>query len=71
MGLAFAEEMLQTTPDNVPALSIVMLMKVKTGELSRAKEIAKQLSGLAESEKNKQSLSYKAASWVLAIDPNQ
>jgi hypothetical protein len=70
MALEYAQELLQTVPDSAPALSVVMLMKVKGGELEEAKEIATKLQNLARSEKDKRSLSYQAASWVLGIGPD-
>jgi len=63
-----AEELLKTYPDNVPALTIKMFVLLADKQLNEAKNIAKKIIGLSKSEKSR---NYKAASAVLAIDPNQ
>lgn len=63
-----AEGLLKTYPDNVPALTIQMCVHLADKQLNEAKELAKKI---ISHSKNKESRNYKAASAVLAIDPNQ
>jgi hypothetical protein len=67
-ALSEAGELLESQPDNIIALTVQMLSTVKSGQLTEAKEIAERITKLA---KGKESPSYKAAQWVLAIDPNE
>ena len=67
-ALSEAGELLESQPDNIIALTVQMLSRVKSGHLTEAKEIAERITKLA---KGKESPSYKAAQWVLAIDPDE
>lgn len=66
-----AEQMLRDKPNHAVSLLVKMLVHAEAGELSGAKQIARKIQSLAKVEKDKRSLSYKAASRILAIDPNQ
>lgn len=63
-----AEEILLISPNNVPALTIQMFINAREGKLTEAKEIAKKVQKFT---KSKESPSYKIATQILAIDPNQ
>ena len=63
-----AEELLKTASDNVSALTIQMFVHLADKQLSEAKELARKIISLS---KNKESRNYKAASFVLKIDPNK
>ncbi len=65
---AAAAELLKTRPDSVLALTVEMLAKVGSGNISEAKQMAKKIQSLT---KSKETVSYRAASQVLAIEPNQ
>jgi len=67
-ALKVAEELLKTKPDALLPLTVQMLVDAQTGKLNEAKQIAKKIHSLTKSE---QSFSYKEASKVLAIDPNE
>lgn len=63
-----AEELLKTKPDHVLSLTVKMLLHAEAARLGDARHIAQKIHSLTE---NKQSPSYKAASRILATDPNQ
>ncbi|MHC4259852.1 MAG: tetratricopeptide repeat protein [Planctomycetota bacterium] len=67
-ALSEAGELLESQPDNILALTVQMLSRVKSGQLTEAKEMAKKIRALA---KNENSPSYKAALRVLAIEPDE
>ncbi|MBN2181171.1 MAG: hypothetical protein JW715_04595 [Sedimentisphaerales bacterium] len=62
-----AEEILKDSPYNVQALTIRMYVHLADKQLNEAKELAKKIITLSEDEKSR---NYRAASAVLAIDPN-
>jgi tetratricopeptide (TPR) repeat protein len=66
-----AEQMLTDRPDHALSLVVKMLVYEESGRLEEARQLARKVCSLAKTEKDKQSLSYKAASRVLAADPNQ
>jgi hypothetical protein len=63
-----AEELLKTRPDHVLSLTVKMLLHAEAGRLDDARHIAQKIQTLTE---DKQSPSYKAASRILAVGPNQ
>lgn len=63
-----APELLKTHPESVPALTVEMLAKVQSGEIIEARRMAKRIQDLTKSE---ETVSYKAAAQVLAIEPDQ
>jgi hypothetical protein len=63
-----APELLKSHAESVLALTVEMLTKVQSGEIMEAREIAKRIQALTKSE---ETLSYKAAAQVLAIEPNR
>ncbi|MHC4501565.1 MAG: hypothetical protein ACYS21_20955, partial [Planctomycetota bacterium] len=63
-----APELLKTQPESVLALTVEMLTKVRSGEIIEARQMAKKIRALT---KSKETVSYKAAAQVLAIEPNQ
>ncbi|MHC4186185.1 MAG: hypothetical protein ACYSR4_09670 [Planctomycetota bacterium] len=63
-----ARELLKTRPEAVLALTVEMLTKVRSGEIVEARRMAKKIQALT---KGKETVSYKAAAQVLAIEPNQ
>ena len=63
-----AEEILKVSPYNVLALTIKMYVYLADKQLNEAKALAKKIISLSEGKKSR---NYKAASDVLAIDPNQ
>jgi len=67
-GQQTAEESLKAAPDNIPAMTLQMLVNLEDERLSVAKELAKKIISLS---KNEQSRPHKLALKVLAIDPNQ
>jgi hypothetical protein len=68
MAKEVAEELLKTAPNNPNALAIQIFVYLEDKQLNQAKELAQKVISLS---RNKDSISYKAASSVLAIDPNQ
>jgi hypothetical protein len=66
-ALAAAEELLAVDPQNVPALSVKMLVSLHDRKLPEARAYALQIQSLAE----EQSVPYRVASQVLAMDPNE
>jgi tetratricopeptide (TPR) repeat protein len=66
-----AEQMLTDRPDHALSLVVKMLVYEESGRLEEAGQLARKVRSLAKTEQDKQSLSYKAASRVLAVDPNQ
>jgi len=67
-ALNHAEELLKSGPENIIALTVQMLGRVKSGQLTEARKLAQRITELAESE---ESASYKTAQRVLAIDANE
>jgi hypothetical protein len=63
-----APELLKIQPESVLARTVEMLTKVQSGEIMEARQMAKKIQVLT---KSKETLSYKAAAQVLAIEPNQ
>ncbi|MHC4623179.1 MAG: hypothetical protein ACYS4W_04685 [Planctomycetota bacterium] len=63
-----APELLKTQPEAVLALTVEMLTKVQSGEIMEARQMAIKIQALTKSE---ETVSYKAAAQVLAIEPNQ
>jgi len=63
-----AERVLKKYPDHPPALTVRMQLLADEGKLVEAKKIAQRICALVKEE---QSLYYKSASEILAIDPNQ
>jgi len=63
-----AERILKKYPDHPPALTVRMQLLADEGKLAEAKKIAQRICALVKEE---QSLYYKSASEILAIDPNQ
>ena len=63
-----ANKLLQTDPNNVPCLSVKMLVLAQSGKLTEAKETAIKIQKLVGSKASKAS---KMAAGILAIDPNQ
>lgn len=63
-----AEEFLKTRPNHVPSLTIQMLVAAEAGKLGDAQQMAKKIRSL---EKSEESLCYKLASQILAIDPSR
>jgi len=63
-----AERILKKYPVHPPALTVRMQMLADEGKLVEAKKIAQRICALVKEE---QSLYYKSASDILAIDPNQ
>jgi len=63
-----AEHILKKYPDHTPALTVRMQLLADEGKLAEAKKIAQRICTLVKEE---QSLYYKSASDILAIDPNQ
>ncbi|HUT30246.1 MAG TPA: hypothetical protein VMX13_10680 [Sedimentisphaerales bacterium] len=66
-----AEQMLTDRPDHALSLVVKMLVYEDSGRLEEARQLARKVRTLAKTEKDRQSLSYKAASRILAADPNQ
>ena len=64
----YADELLKTIPDNVAALTVIMMNHLSDNQLPQAKEIARKIINIS---KNKETSGYKIASQILAIDPNQ
>ncbi len=64
---ATAERVLERNPDHPPALTVQMQLLADEGKLVEAKKVAQRICGLVK----KESSYYKAASNVLAIDPNK
>ena len=64
---AMAGEVLQATPEHVPALVVKMLISRDEANMAEARRYATEVCRLAE----KQSKAYRVASEVLALDPNQ
>jgi hypothetical protein len=62
-----AEELLTANPRNVPALTVKMLTSLQDGNVAGAKGYAGQILTLA----TEQSIPYRVASHVIAIDPNR
>jgi Tfp pilus assembly protein PilF len=62
-----ADEILKLDPEDASSRTVKMLMSLKRGDLTGAREIARQI----QSRGNEQSTPYKLADRVLAIDPNQ
>jgi predicted Zn-dependent protease len=63
-----APELLKTQPESVLALTVEMLTKVQSGKIIEARQMAKKIQALTKGE---ETVSYKAAAQVLAIEPNQ
>lgn len=61
-----AEELLEANPQNVPALTLKMLISLQDQDLSKATEYARQIQSLSP----QQSTPYQLAGKILAIDPN-
>jgi hypothetical protein len=62
-----AGELLQTDPNDVPALAVKMVLSKDDGRIVEAKEFARQIQRFAKPRSD----FYRNASKVLAIDPNQ
>jgi len=63
-----ANELLRSDPNNVPCLSVKMLVLARSGRLTEAKETAVKIQKLVGSKASKAG---KAAAEILAIDPNE